>query len=195
MLTTEPRRGDGLLIVDVQNDFLPGGCLAVPGGDAIIPVLNRYIAAFRDKKLPISATRCWHPPNHCSFYDRGGQWPAHCIAGTHGAAFPSALRIPGEAFIVSKAMTPDQEAYSAFEGTELCARLYDFGVRRLFVGGVATEYCVLATVRDALKLGFDVVLLEDAVRPVDLSPGDGDHALAEMKRLGASAIRLELVAA
>lgn len=195
MSQTEPHPGDALLIIDVQNDFLPGGCLAVSGGDDAINVLNRYIATFQDRNLPIIATRDWHPSNHCSFEIRGGVWPPHCIAGTQGAAFPTTLRIPCNTVIVSKATTSEQEAHSAFEGTDLCAHLRDLGTRRIFVGGLATEYCVLSTVRDAMRLGFRVVVLEDAVRAVDLDAGNGARALEQMRRLGAKSVRLEAVAA
>jgi len=161
----------------------------------VIPVLNRYICAFRERGLPIFVTRDWHPVNHCSFQMRGGMWPPHCIAGTQGAAFPASLQVPCEATIISKATTADEEAYSAFEGTDFCARLRDLGVRRLFIGGVATEYCVLSTAHDASRLGFDVLLLEDAVRAVDLTPGDGLRAIEEMRRLGAKFTSLEALAA
>jgi nicotinamidase/pyrazinamidase len=195
MSASDPRPGDALLIVDVQNDFVIGGCLAVQGSDEAIAVLNRYIAAFHERHLPILATRDWHPAGHCSFKMRGGVWPPHCIAGTHGAAFAPALELPCDTVIVSKATTSEQEAYSGFEGTELCARLRDLGVRRILVGGIATEYCVLSTVHDALRLGFQVLLLEDAVRAVDVAPGDGERAIEEMRRLGAKITRLESVAA
>jgi nicotinamidase/pyrazinamidase len=195
MIPIEPHPGDALLIIDVQNDFLPGGCLAVRGGDEAIHFLNCYIASFRDRGLPIIATRDWHPANHCSFEMRGGVWPPHCIAGTQGAAFPSTLRIPCDTAIVSKATTSEQEAHSAFEGTDLCARLRDLGTRRIFVGGLATEYCVLSTVRDAMRLGFRIVVLEDAVCAVDLDAGNGVRALEEMRRLGAKSVRLEALAA
>jgi len=168
MSAPEPQRGDALLIVDVQNDFLPGGA-----------------------RLPVVATRDWHPPDHCSFQARGGPWPAHCVAGTEGAAFARALRLPPEAIVISKATEPDREAYSGFEGTGLAGRLRELGVRRLLVGGLATDYCVLSTVRDARREGFDVVVLEDAVRAVDLRPGDGARALEEMRRLGAELARTE----
>lgn len=191
----EPHRGDALLIIDVQNDFLPGGCLAVPGGVETIHVLNRYISAFQERGLPIIATRDWHPVNHCSFEMRGGVWPPHCIAGTQGAAFPSTLRIPCDTIIVSKATTSEHEAHSSFEGTDLCARLRDLGTRTIFVGGLATEYCVLATVRAAMRLGFRIVLLEDGVCAVNLESGNGERALEEMRRLGAKLVRLEAVAA
>ncbi|MBL8541661.1 MAG: isochorismatase family protein [Betaproteobacteria bacterium] len=195
MSPIESHPGDALLVIDVQNDFLPGGCLGVPGGHATVHMLNRYIASFSDRRLPVIATRDWHPQNHCSFEVRGGVWPPHCIAGTQGAAFPSTLRLPCDAIIVSKASTADQEAHSAFEATDLCARLRDLNVRRLFVGGLATEYCVLMTVRDALRLGFRVAVLEDAVCAVDLAAGDGERALETMRRLGAKSVRLEAIAA
>jgi nicotinamidase/pyrazinamidase len=180
-----PRAGDALLIVDVQNDFLPGGALAVPQGDAVVPVLNRWIARFRDRGLPVVATRDWHPPDHCSFRSRGGPWPEHCVAGTPGARFAPDLELPQDALIVSKATESDREVYSGFQGTDLAERLRALGVRRLFVGGLATDYCVLETVRDALREGFEVVVLRDAVRAVDVNPGDGERALEEMRRLGA----------
>ena len=191
MSAPEPQRGDALVIVDVQNDFLPGGALAVPHGDEVVPVLNRWIERFTARGLPVVATRDWHPPDHCSFRERGGPWPVHCVAGTEGAAFAPALRLPADALVISKATEPDREAYSGFEGTDLAERLRGLGVRRLFVGGLATDYCVLSTVRDARREGFDVVLLEDAVRAVDVQPGDGARALEEMRRLGAELVRTE----
>src|SRR6266581_2086424 len=110
---------DALVIVDVQNDFLPGGALAVPRGDEIIPLLNRYIAGFEREHLPIFATRDWHPANHCSFQTQSGTWPVHCVMETHGAQFPSSLRLPPSAVIISKGSAREQEAYSGFEGTAL----------------------------------------------------------------------------
>ena len=180
--------GDALLIVDVQNDFLPGGSLAVPRGDAVIPPLNRAIERFRHAGLPVYATRDWHPADHCSFREQGGPWPAHCVAGTPGAEITDRLELPSDAQIIDKATTADRDAYSGFEGTDLAERLRDAGVRRLFVGGLATDYCVLNTVRDALAAGFEVLLLGDAVRAVDVNPGDGERALAEMQALGAKVI-------
>ena len=185
-----PGPGDALIVVDVQNDFLPGGSLAVPEGDAVVPALNHYFAAFAAKGLPIFATRDWHPLNHCSFKARGGPWPPHCVAGTRGAMFPSALQMPGTATIVSKATTADQDAYSGFEGTDLDTRLRAGKVQRVFVGGLATDYCVLNTVRDAVKLGYEVVLLTDSIRAVNVSPDDGRKAEAEMRFLGARPVTL-----
>lgn len=177
--------GDALLVVDVQNDFLPGGSLAVKHGEEIVPALNRHIDLFRRKGLPIFATRDWHPVDHCSFQAQGGQWPPHCIAGTAGAEFPAHLALPAEAHIVSKAARPEQEAYSGFEGTDLDRRLRAAGVQRLFVGGLATDYCVLQTVKDARLRNYQTFLLTDVVRAVNLHAEDGRQALEEMLRLGA----------
>ena len=179
------RRADALLIVDVQNDFVPGGSLAVPRGDEVIPVLNRYIEAFVGAGLPVFATRDWHPVDHCSFKAQGGSWPSHCVAGSPGAAFAPSLMLPPSATVVSKATERDRDAYSAFAGTELDAMLRRIGALQLFVGGLATDYCVLSTVRDARALGFDVMLLADAIRAVDVRQGDGARAEAEMTGLGA----------
>lgn len=190
-----PRQGDALLVVDVQNDFLPGGSLAVPGGYAVVPVLNRYLARFAGASLPVYATRDWHPPDHCSFREQGGVWPPHCVAGSEGAAFSTLLQLPASAVVISKAERPEVDAYSGFAGTGLAEKLREAGVSRLFVGGLATDYCVLNTVRDALADGFAVVLLEDAIRAVDVQPGDGRRAIAEMARLGARQACFEGVAA
>lgn len=184
-----PQKGDALLVVDMQNDFLPGGSLAVPHGDEVLPVLNRYLERF--SALPVYATRDWHPEGHCSFAEQGGPWPPHCVAGTHGAEFAAALRLPPSAVIVSKATRVEQDAYSGFEGTALDDSLSAARIRRLYVGGLATDYCVLNTVRDALKLGYRVMLLADAVRAVDVHPGDGERAEAEMVALGAQRLTLE----
>lgn len=190
-----PRAGDALILVDVQLDFLPGGSLAVPRGDEVVPALNRYIAVFRGLTFPVVATRDWHPPDHCSFKARGGLWPPHCVAGSDGARFALLLDLPCEARIVSKAMAPDKDAYSGFEGTDLDEWLKHAGVSRLFVGGLATDYCVLNTVRDALRLGYATFLLLDAVRAVDVAPGDGARAIDEMRRLGAIPIEFGSLAA
>jgi len=177
--------GDALVIVDVQNDFLPGGRLAVSEGDAVVTPLDAWIRQFRQAGLPIVATRDWHPADHCSFQAQGGPWPPHCVAGTAGAAFAPGLFLPDDAIIVSKATTPEKDAYSGFEGTDLAERLRRLGVRRLFVGGLATDYCVLNTVLDALKEGFETWVVTDAVRAVDVNPGDGDKALERMRKAGA----------
>jgi len=180
-----PGPHDALLVVDVQNDFLPGGALGVRGGDAVIAPLNAAIDAFSRAARPVFAVRDWHPPDHCSFGERGGPWPRHCVAGTHGAAFAPALRLPASAPVLPKATQRDEEAYSAFAGTGLAAQLAAAGVRRIVVGGLATDYCVLQTVLDARAAGLDAVVLVDAVRAVDVEPGDGARALARMAQAGA----------
>jgi len=187
--------GDVLLVTDIQNDFLPGGSLGVAGGDEVVPVLNRYIDAFVAKGLPVYATRDWHPEGHCSFHAQGGPWPVHCVAGTHGAAFAATLMLPPDTTLISKATSPDQEAYSSFQGTDLDSRLRAAGIHRVFIGGLATDYCVLNTVRDARRLGYAVVLLADVIRAVDVQPGDGRRAEAEMVGLGAQCITLKGLAA
>jgi nicotinamidase/pyrazinamidase len=190
-MTVTVGRDDALMIVDVQRDFLPGGNLGVPDGDAVVPVMNRYIEVARRNRLAIFASRDWHPGNHCSFKAQGGPWPPHCVAGTPGAAFAEGLQLPEHAHIIDKATRPEADAYSAFSGTALAETLRGRGVKRLLVGGLATDYCVLNTVRDALKQGFEVLLLEDAVRAVNVQPGDGERAEREMRGAGAVAVRLE----
>ena len=189
--TIELIEGDALVIVDAQNDFLPGGALAVPQSDEILPILNHYIAAFEKRRLPIYMTRDWHPPDHCSFKEYGGPWPTHCVAGTDGAAFSAELKLTAPATIVSKATTPDLECYSDFGTTNFEADLRVSGVSRLFIGGLATDYCVLSTVKDALALGFNTFLLVDAIRGVNVHPDDSQNAEQEMIRLGAKPIRLQ----
>ncbi len=186
---------DALVVVDVQNDFLPNGNLAVPHGDEVVSVLNRYLDVFRARGLPVFATRDWHPPNHCSFKSQGGPWPAHCVADTPGAEFAPRLKLPLHATVISKATRPDKDAYSGFEGTQLDAKLKRMRAQRLFVGGLATDYCVLNTVRDALKHGYEVYLLTDGIRAVNVQPDDGRKAAEEMQRLGAKPIAFEQVAA
>jgi nicotinamidase/pyrazinamidase len=187
----QPRPGDVLLVTDIQNDFLPGGSLAVSHGDEVVPVLNRYIGAFLAQGLPVYATRDWHPERHCSFHAQGGPWPPHCVAGTRGAEFAATLTLPPDAMVISKATSQNQEAYSSFQGTDLDRRLRAAGIHRVFIGGLTTDYCVLNTVRDARRLGYEVMLLTDAIRAVDVQPGDGLRAEEEMARLGARRISLE----
>ncbi len=188
-MTIDPAR-DALLVVDVQNDFCPGGALGVRDGDAVVPVLNRYVQRFRAAGAPVYFTRDWHPPVTRHFAAYGGPWPPHCVQGTPGAEFHPALAVPRDAVVVSKGMDPAEDAYSAFQarsadGQPLPALLAARGVRRLYVGGLATDYCVRATARDALAAGLGVVVLRDAVRAVDVEPGDGERALEEMREAGA----------
>jgi nicotinamidase/pyrazinamidase len=187
----QPEQGDALLIVDVQNDFLPGGSLAVPHGDEVVPVINRYLHIFETRCLPIYATRDWHPEKHCSFRTQGGIWPSHCVAGTLGAHFAATLQLPSSTMIISKATTEGQDAYSGFQDTDLDSLLYATNIRRLFIGGLSTDYCVLNTVRDAIGLGYKVLLLGDAIRAVDVQPGDGVRAEEEMIKLGAQRVTVE----
>lgn len=186
-VTLQP--GDALLVVDVQNDFVTGS-LAVPGGAEVIEPLNEWIAAFEARGLPIVATRDWHPVRHASFRNQGGPWPPHCVAGTPGAEFVPGLALPAAALRVSKATRAEADAYSGFEGTELDAALKRLGVKRVFVGGLATDYCVRRTVEDALARGYRTIVLVDSIRAVEVHPGDGEKALRSMLRAGATAISL-----
>jgi nicotinamidase/pyrazinamidase len=127
----------------MQNDFLPGGSLAVTQGDEVVPVLNHYIHAFKENRLPIFATRDWHPSDHCSFKAQGGPWPPHCVQDSKGAEFTPDLQLPEDVVIISKATIPEKDAYSGFDGTDLHDRLQVLGIKRLFIGGLATDYCVL----------------------------------------------------
>lgn len=189
-----PGEGDALLIVDVQNDFLPGGSLAVTEGDQVVPVLNHYIAMFGEAGLPLYATRDWHPTDHCSFVAQGGPWPPHCVAGTEGAAFAPGLQLPDDIIVISKDTGRDDNTYSGFQQTDLAERLRAQGVGRLYIGGLATDYCVLNTVKHALEAGFEVLLLEDAIRAVNVEPDDGERALNEMREGGARSVRLDTAA-
>jgi len=171
-------RTDALIVVDVQRDFCPGGALAVPHGDDVVPAINRLLGL--TDWLTV-ATRDWHPADHCSFKAQGGIWPPHCVAGTDGAAFHPALDQARIGTVVSKAVTRDAEAYSGFHGTDLATRLAARGIRRVFVCGLATDYCVKATALDARSAGLDVVVIEDAIRGVEVTPGDCVKAVDEMR--------------
>lgn len=182
---------DALLIIDMQVDFLPGGSLGVPDGHAVLAPINRLIALFGKGGLPVYASRDWHPENHCSFTARAGPWPPHCVAGTRGAAFSDALALPPDAIVVSKADTADVDAYSAFNGTGLAGQLRASGVARVAVCGLATDYCVLNTVLDARANGFDVLLVPEAMRAVDVEPGDGERAFGRMIERGALPVQVD----
>ncbi|QDA30717.1 nicotinamidase [Thermococcus indicus] len=171
---------EALIVVDMQRDFMPGGALPVPEGDRIIPRCNEYIDEFRGKGALIVATRDWHPESHISFREQGGPWPRHCVQNTPGAEF--VVELPADAVIISKATEPDKEAYSGFEGTDLAEILRRNGVKRVYICGVATEYCVRATALDAAKQGFEVYLLRDAVKGI--VPRDEEKALEEMGKAG-----------
>lgn len=179
-----------LIVVDVQNDFCPGGALAVRNGDQVVGVLNDYIARFAPKSASIFATRDWHPMHHISFKERGGPWPAHCVQGTKGADFHRDLKLPFGVEVISKGFLTEKDAYSGFEGTELLTRLNYKGVKKVFVGGLATDYCVKSTVLDSLKYGFETYVLVDAVKGVNIQATDSDDAMAEMNQAGAKQVVL-----
>jgi nicotinamidase/pyrazinamidase len=187
---------DALLIVDVQNDFCPGGALAVAEGHAVVPLLNQYMERAAAAGVPIFASRDWHPAQTAHFREHGGQWPPHCVQGTPGAEFHPDLRLPEGTVVVSKGMNPVDEGYSLFEGKlkdgrDALTALRELGVTRVHVGGLATDYCVRATTLDALAARFDVFLLEDAIRAVEVQPGDEERAIKEMREAGAVSETLE----
>lgn len=175
---------DVLIVVDVQRDFCSGGALAVADGDAVVPVINRLLPRFRHAVF----TRDWHPANHCSFsepptYQDGG-WPAHCVQNTEGAQFHPALEMPPDAWVVSKGTDPARENYSDFEGTDLGSQLDARGIRRVFVGGLATDYCVKATALDARARSMEAFVFTDACRGVDVPPGTAAAAIDAMRAAG-----------
>lgn len=178
-------QNDALIVIDVQNDFLPGGSLAVSDGHAIIPIINDAIKIFESNKLPIFFSRDWHPSNHCSFRTNNGIWPNHCMQNTWGAEFAPSLYVPTSAHIISKAIHSDKDSYSAFDETTLHAILQSKQVKRVIVAGLATDYCVLRTVCDAAKLGYEIVILKNGIKAVKIKPEDEDHAFIEMKKVGA----------
>ncbi len=178
--------GDALIVVDLQKDFCPGGALAVPEGDQVVGVMNRWIRAAERVGAVIVISRDWHPPNHCSFETEGGPWPVHCVQNTPGAEYHGDLYFPLCAFYVDKARDPDRESYSDFAGTGLSQSLRRSEVQRIFIGGLALDYCVKATALDGLAEGFEVHLILPATRAVNVNPGDGTKALNEMRSAGVS---------
>jgi nicotinamidase/pyrazinamidase len=176
-----------LIVVDVQNDFCPGGALAVAHGDEVVAPLNNLIEEFLKRNEPVFKSRDWHPSQTRHFAAYGGTWPVHCVQGTHGAEFHPELIDDPRIEIISKGMG-DEDNYSAFDGTDLAARLRDEGVKEVLVGGLATDYCVKNTVLDALREGFKVKAVANAMRPVEFKPGDGERAIEEMQKNGAEII-------
>lgn len=183
-------RGDALLVIDMQVDFLPGGALGVAGGHETVAPINHLIELFRAQGLPVFASRDWHPARHCSFAAQGGPWPPHCVAGTPGAEFAAELALPDDAIVISKATSAAVDAYSAFAGTELSSQLRAREVTRVTVCGLATDYCVLNTVTDALEEGFDTLIVPEAMRAVNVNAGDGSRAMDRMVARGAVPVRL-----
>jgi nicotinamidase/pyrazinamidase len=177
-----PAMPEALVIVDFQNDFTPGGALAVPGGDEIAGRLNALIGS-GDYDLVV-ATRDWHPPDHGSFSAQGGIWPEHCVAGTPGAELHEALNAERVDVVVDKGRDPGTEGYSGFDGTDLARLLRDRGIDRVTVAGLATDYCVRATALEALREGFAVTLDTEGSRGIDVEPGDVDRALDEVRAAG-----------
>jgi nicotinamidase/pyrazinamidase len=183
-----------LLIIDLQNDFCFGGKLPVPGGDKVIGPLNGYIQIFQAKGLPVFASRDWHPEKTKHFKDSGGDWPKHCIQHTKGAEFHSSLSLPESAVILSAGMDPESEGYSAFEGKSQNGKrfqevLEEQNIQKLYIGGLATEFCVKHTVLEALSRGFKVQLLVDAIAGID--SGQAKKAKEEMIAKGAEKMTLD----
>ena len=158
--------GDALLLVEVQRDFCPGGALPIPDGDRVVPVLNRWLRAARAQGVAVIASRDWHPPHHPSFRGEGGPWPPHCLQDSEGARFHPRLELPPDVLLVSKGTRYDRDQLSAFDETGLSALLARLGVRRLFVGGLALDVCVLATALDAVREGFAVRLVPGGALPL-----------------------------
>ncbi len=187
------RDTDALIVVDMQNDFLPYliSSLPVTGGDEIIPTINKYVEIFKTHTRPIVFTRDWHPEGHSSFVEQGGKWPIHCIQNSLGAQFGQKLVIPDTMILISKASSIDKDAYSGFQDTGLLDTLTNLNVARVFICGVATDYCVRATVLDALGNYFSTFLLTDAIKAVNVNKEDGRNAELEMVEKGAIPISLE----
>lgn len=181
---------DALIIIDVQNDFLSRGSLPVPNGEEIIPILNIYLAVFTRNKGKVYATRDWHPTNHLSFLENGGVWPAHCVRETEGAKFHPGIKLPKNIVVISKATEPNKDGYSGFEDTILIAELQKEQIERVFIGGLATDYCVKNTVLDALRFGFDTFFLKDGSRGIDSIRGNTHRAIDLMQCFGAKKIEL-----
>src|SRR5215813_1870431 len=179
-----------LIVVDVQNDFCPGGTLAVSHGDEVIAPLNELIDQFLERGDPVFKSRDWHPPTTKHFAAYGGTWPVHCVQNTEGAEFHPALRDDPRIKVISKGLG-DTDCYSAFDQTDLASQLHQQSVEEVIVGGLATDYCVKNTVLDALKNGFQVKALENAMRAVDLQHGDGERAIEEMRAAGAKIVSTE----
>ena len=184
-MTTSSKRA--LIVVDVQNDFCPGGSLAVPQGDEVVAPLNKLIEEFLERGEPVFKSRDWHPKETKHFAAQGGTWPVHCVQHTKGAEFHPDLIDDMHIRVISKGLG-DTDCYSAFDETDLALQLRRLGVEEVWVGGLATDYCVKSTVLDALKEGFSVKALTNAMRAVEVNPGDGERAIAEMRDAGAELV-------
>ena len=187
-------RDAALLIVDLQNDFCPGGALQVPDGDKVVAPLNLAINRFQVEGLPILASRDWHPARTHHFLEYGGTWPVHCVQNTPGAEFHPDLRLPDDVIVITKGIDPEQDSYSAFDGTTtdgfpLEQFLKTRGIAKLYIGGLATDYCVKATAQEGLLLRKKVTILLDAIAGVEMVPGDSSRALEGLRQGGAEFIR------
>ena len=183
---------DALIVVDIQVDFLPGGALSVKDGETVISPLNDYIKIFSRASLPVFFTRDWHPSDHLSFKENGGPWPLHCVMDTPGAMFPPELFMPADnKYIICNGMKNEMDVYSAFQDAQLTTKLREKGIRRLYIGGLATDYCVRNTVLGALKLGFEAVVLMDAIQGIDINSGDSEKAVKQMLCAGAIGITIQ----
>ncbi len=184
-----------LIVVDVQNDFCPGGSLAVAHGDEVVAPLNQLIKEFLDRGEPVYKTRDWHPPQTNHFAAYGGVWPFHCVQNTQGAEFHPDLVDDPRITVISKGFDDTADGYSGFDGTNLGELLREEGVAEIWVGGLATDYCVKETVIDGVRKGFKVKALADMMRPVNVNPGDGAKAVADMRDVGAEIVGNEDLAA
>ncbi len=174
-----------LIVVDIQRDFCPGGALPVTDGDKIIPAVNELIRAFESGGLPVFLTRDWHPENHVSFKAYGGVWPPHCVQNTPGASFHPSLAVPGDAEVIDKGKLRTDDTYSNFQGTDLAQKLHNLQVKRIYVVGLATDYCVMNTVVDGVAKGFETYVITDCVRGVNVKPTDSANAMRAMVSRGA----------
>ncbi len=179
---------DALIVVDVQNDFCPGGTAAVEDGDAVARKMSDVALNFRSRDGRVFATQDWHPTDHRSFADNGGIWPTHCVRGSQGAEFHKDLKLPIGSSIVRKGEDVEGDAYSGFDGTSLESHLERLSVRRVFVGGLSTEYAVQHTVYDALQKGYSAFVITDAISAVNANPDDDQRALDSMLASGAKPI-------
>lgn len=180
------RDDEALVIVDVQNDFCPGGKLAVPRGDEIIEIINRLAGEFKH----VITTQDWHPPGHVSFKQRGGAWPEHCVQETEGAELHPKLNRAAVTLRIKKGTDPDRDAYSGFQDTGLSMELKERGVRKVYITGLAGDVCVHQTALDARRAGFEVTVVRNAVRSINANEGDEERAFSEMRKAGCEISKL-----
>jgi len=180
----EMHADSALVLVDIQCDYLPDGAVAIKRGEEVVEPASRMSKGFSERGLPVILTRVWHPAHHMSFREQGGKMPRHCVQDTHGAEFAADLEVPESAWIISKGTDPESTAVSAFENTDLAKRLQEAGVRALYVAGLATDSAVKKTVLDARDAGYDVFLIANACRGLNVHPSDSAGAVEEMMKKG-----------